>query len=88
MTVHSVKMQISSRIDLQLFCQVNDSEMYASQTQRVEQVERVASFNEEKFIIDLAPLRGRNESSLHNKSNLITLNESVSEMSMMTEQND
>ena len=52
-------MQISSRIDLQLFCQVNDSEVLASEVQRVEQIERIAHFEEEKITVDLAPLRGR-----------------------------
>ena len=59
LTLHTVKMQISSRIDLQLFCQVNDSEVVASHVRRVEQTERIASFAEEKITIDLAPLKGR-----------------------------
>ena len=56
-------MQISSRIDLQLFCQCNDSDSALSKVRRVEQTERVAKFEEEKIVINLFKIKGRSRQS-------------------------
>ena len=59
LTLHQVKIQISSRIDLQVFCQCNDSDPHFSAVCRVDQTERVANFNDQKIVIDLSKVRGR-----------------------------
>lgn len=56
-------MQISSRIDLQVFCQCNDSKSMLSKVRRVDQTERVAKFEEEKLTIDLFKIKGRSRQS-------------------------
>ena len=53
-------MQISSRIDLQLFCQCNNSNIILSSQRKVDQTERVANWEDEKIAIDLSRVQGRN----------------------------
>ena len=69
-TVHQVKIQISSRIDLQLFCQVNNSESRLSQIRRVHQTERVARFDDEVISIDLSKIKGRLRNQSVNNSQI------------------
>ena len=66
--VHSIKMQISSRIDLQLVCQLNNSSLVHSSIRRVDQVERTAKFDEEKLQVDLAKVKGRSRKNALNVS--------------------
>jgi len=43
-TLHAVKIQISSNIDLQMCCTCNDSELHSSTVQRVDPKTRTANF--------------------------------------------
>ena len=52
-------MQISSRIDLQLCCQCNDSPTVLSNVKRVDQIDRIAYVNDEQILIDLSQVKGR-----------------------------
>ena len=52
LTIHSIKIQISSNIDLKLCCTANDSEMAQSEIRRVEQTTRTANFSDE--VVEIA----------------------------------
>jgi len=59
LSIQKVKVQISSRIDLVVVCQCNDSALAVSSIQRVDQVDRVADFRQEKLRVDLSHVGGR-----------------------------
>ena len=60
-TIHHVKIQISSNIDLKICCQCNDSETVYSQIQRVNQASRIANFKDEQICIPLNRIHGRQQ---------------------------
>ena len=59
MTVHALKLQISSNIDLRLVVSCNDSEAKSTSTRRVDQQSRTAHFEDEVLSVKLDGIRGR-----------------------------
>ena len=72
-----VKMQISSRIDLQLNVQCNDSPQLISSIKRVDQNERTADFESEVLSFDLSKVHGKTRHPGRSGANVSDMDSSI-----------
>ena len=70
-------MQISSRIDLQLTGQCNNSALLVSSIKRVDQNDRIANFNDESLTFDLSLVHGKTRQQGRSSANISDMNSSM-----------